>query len=274
MTPLEALAATTEGLFNSLAGWTGVSSANAPSDSRPSTSAPLPGSKILLFIRHGQGHHNPRDNLFSLEWVYHTLLTRDSDLTPKGVAQAHEARRQLLESDSLGEVEVVFVSPLSRAIATADLIFSGRGGAGAEATPAAATRAPRLHLCAELTERKWFLCDAGSPKEALLQRHPYLASPPWQGGVDALAEHWWPDTNFERPSELAARTSALTQMLLGRPESVVACVGHGAFFRELIRERLPNATPRYVELTADGRYINRPEWTRPPAAAAAGPGSA
>ena len=130
MTPLEALAATTEGLFNSLAGWTGVSSANAPSDSRPSTSAPLPGSKILLFIRHGQGHHNPRDNLFSLEWVYHTLLTRDSDLTPKGVAQAHEARRQLLESDSLGEVEVVFVSPLSRAIATADLIFSGRGGGG------------------------------------------------------------------------------------------------------------------------------------------------
>lgn len=70
-------------------------------------------SRVLL-IRHGEAEHNAR-------WKLHSD-TRDTLLTQRGEAQALAISSELL----LIEVELLVVSPLSRAIQTAAIVFGTR----------------------------------------------------------------------------------------------------------------------------------------------------
>lgn len=201
-------------------------------------------SKAVLLIRHGQAQHNPRRDP---RWIARTVAFRDSSLTPVGVEQAEEARERLTSNGWVQHLEAVFVSPLSRAVHTAHLIFGD------------APFPPRL-LSPLLTERAWWLCDRGTPKEELAARHPFVVKAPWVG-MEQLERIWWPQ-QIEREEQLAVRTNAFKASLLARKERVVAVVGHGAFFRTLIDgvTHLPNAQPRWAELSADGTLTLRPEW--------------
>lgn len=200
-------------------------------------------SKAVLLIRHGQAQHNPRSDP---QWIARTMLYRDSTLTPTGVQQAEAARERLDATGWIEHLEAVLVSPMTRAVHTTQLIFGERP-------------APPRRLWPMLTERAWFVCDRGSPKEELARNQPYVTRAPWTG-LDELERIWWP-TEIELEEQLAVRVTAVKAALLERTERVLALVGHGAFFRTLIGGvKLPNATPRWAELRADGTLVLRPEW--------------
>ena len=49
-------------------------------------------AKDGYFIRHGEAEHNPpENNPLGVKWLWHSVMTRDSALTPAGVAQAPRA---------------------------------------------------------------------------------------------------------------------------------------------------------------------------------------
>ena len=208
-------------------------------------------SKAVLLIRHGQAQHNPRENPL---WLFNTLVIRDPDLTPKGIEQATAASKLLVARSWLPYLEVCLISPMSRAVHTAKLLFpTAESDADAALLP--------LELCPLLTEHNKLMCDGGSRKNELLPRHPFLTSPPWRAleKLGADDNQWWPHLG-ENEAQLEERVEHFKRELASRPESVICCVGHGAFFRTLAGIKLPNAEPRWAELTADGAFVLRPEW--------------
>ena len=203
-----------------------------------------PSHKAILLIRHGQADHNPTNGP---SWLVNTVLFRDSALTPLGIGQAKAARQLLDQRNWTQHVESVLVSPLSRAIHTAHLVFQQVANL-------------KLELRPMLTERAWFVCDRGSTPEVLVERHPFLAEPPWVG-LSELGSQWWPDY-IEYEEKLKLRVDDFRESLIECPERVIACVGHGAFFRTLLGVHLSNATPRWAELRGDASIVLRPEWDR------------
>lgn len=57
-----------------------------------------------------------------------------------------------------------------------------------------------------------------------------------------------------RLSRMGPRVDAFVQWLLDRPEQRICVVGHSAFFRKMIGDRIGNCEIKYVSLAADGSW--------------------
>tara|TARA_B100000524_G_scaffold225396_1_gene119262 strand:+ start:171 stop:611 length:441 start_codon:yes stop_codon:yes gene_type:complete len=112
-------------------------------------------SKQICLVRHGQAHHNQRNNPLALGFIYY-LFQRDADLTPKGNVQAQSIRHQLRAE----QFDLVVISPLTRTIRTAIHIF-GDG---------TAHDAPKMMLSPLLCERCSFPADFGTPASQVKNR--------------------------------------------------------------------------------------------------------
>ncbi|GAQ10872.1 phosphomutase-like protein 3 [Aspergillus lentulus] len=92
--------------------------------------------KVFFFGRHGEGWHNAAESLYGTPaWnCYWSLLDgngtvtwSDADLTPSGIAQAqtaHDFWASLIARDGMHTPDAYFVSPLTRALRTANITFS------------------------------------------------------------------------------------------------------------------------------------------------------
>lgn len=107
--------------------------------------------------------------------------------------------------------------------------------------------------------------DQGTPKSALLKKHPQVAS--WQG-VDELPEEFWPPRSLHAEEEVAARVLKFKEWLLARPEACLACVGHSAFFRTMtgLEHKLANCEAFWCELRPDGQVVECAALPPPPSA--------
>ena len=129
----------------------------------PGPSTSLTATKRVCLIRHGQGAHNA--SIKNWKQI-------DPPLNEVGLAQA----AKLCETLKAGEIkprefDVVCVSPLTRAMQTAQGGFKG-------------TKVP-FHVTPLLRERMGAPCDAGKPKSELLKLNPEMRG--W-GGIDQLEE--------------------------------------------------------------------------------------
>lgn len=165
----------------------------------------VPKPQKAILVRHGEGHHNVGE-------AYHLL---DPGLTQKGRRQAMALRG----ARALAEAELLVVSPLRRAIETAELVWGH--------SPQLPTVVTPLH-----SERVDEPCDEGSRKSALETQFPFLRE--W-GGWDGLPEHWAPSRREDRHWR-RDRVPAFLAWLRDRPERCIAVVGHGEFFRGLLEE--------------------------------------
>jgi len=155
-----------------------------------------------MLVRHGQGEHNVNKD-YSL---------RDPELTARGRSQAESLRGHV----DLACAELLVVSPLTRAIQTAQVVWGERPPLPVVVTP--------LH-----SERVDEPCDVGRPKAELEAQFPFLRE--W-GGWTELPEHWTlskPEDRFWRRE----RVPAFLAWLRDRPERCIAVVGHGEFFHGL-----------------------------------------
>ena len=176
--------------------------------------------KTILCIRHAESTFNaawradPRDPLHF-----------DARLSAVGEEQVRHARAALLRHP----VELVITSPLTRALQTTVGLFAGHPSA------------PRVEVSAVLRERVENSCDLGRSPAELAADFPSLEF----AHLDGV---WWhaegvPDHRgicVEPVPVVQARVAEFREYLAGRPESVIALVGHGTFMSYLTGRVLAN----------------------------------
>jgi broad specificity phosphatase PhoE len=160
----------------------------------------------------------------------------DARLTPRGQAQAREARERLKGIP----FELVVVSPLTRAIETAAILFGEH------------PNQPRVLVEVLHRECQESSCDVGRAASEIAAEFPHL-------DVGHLPEVWWhAEPGCEvggypvEPRHLFdARVAGFREWLRARPESTIAVVGHGTFFYHLTGTFLENCASVELDLTAE-----------------------
>lgn len=179
----------------------------------------MPDTTILC-IRHGQ-------STFNAAWAANPAdpMLWDARLSELGEAQVRQARASIAEHP----VELVLVSPLTRALQTALGLFDGHPSA------------PAMEVVPLLRERVENSCDVGRSPAALAAEFPALS-------FAHLPQVWWHaegeaderGVHVEPDAVVQARAAAFRIALLARPERVIAVVGHGTFLRHLTGKALAN----------------------------------
>lgn len=174
----------------------------------------------ILCIRHGESTFNAAwaaDPVDPMHW--------DARLTALGRDQVRQAR----ESVARYPVELVLVSPLTRAIQTALGLFREHPSA------------PKFEVVPILRERLENSCDVGRAPAELSAEFPDVH-------FAHLPPVWWhaegePDERgiHVEPEELVQeRAAAFRRSLRERRERTIAVVGHGGFLRHLTGRALAN----------------------------------
>ena len=185
----------------------------------------------IVCIRHGESTFNAAHRATGEDPNH-----RDARLTPRGEAQAKAAQARLRDIP----FELVVVSPLTRAIQTAALLFDGH--------PAE----PRLLVEVLHRECQESSCDVGRATSELAADFPHL-------DVGHLPEIWWhaeegAALTFGLPIEprplFDRRVAGFREWLRARPEKTIAVVGHGTFFYHLTGTFLENCASIELDLDA------------------------
>lgn len=198
-----------------------------------------PGTKKIHLIRHGQGRHNvaqaewlaagrpgePYWTSTDPDWVY-----LDAELTPLGEQQARDLRPRTAGL----RPELLVVSPMRRAIATALLAFEDHVS-GRVAEGAAPWRLPVLALeaCHEHAGRH--TCDKRLPTAELAARYPAVDF----SLLEAPEDPFWGDgSEREALAALARRAADAAAFLLARPERHIAVAAHSTLLAALVNAAL------------------------------------
>ena len=138
----------------------------------------------------------------------------DAPITTLGASQAEQARAKIDQLDLAN----VIVSPFTRTLQTAHLIFGNR-------LPFQVNATVREQLCNS--------CDVGSPPHELAQNYPHL-------DFDHLDDCWWHDgekdhrgISVEPFETLQERTDEFAEFLRRERVHSTAIVTHGNFIRAL-----------------------------------------
>ena len=185
----------------------------------------------IVCIRHGESTFNAAHRETGVDPGH-----RDARLTPRGQAQARDAR------DSLKRIpfELVVVSPLTRAIETAAILFGEHPSR------------PRILVEVLHRECQESSCDVGRAASEIAAEFPHL-------DVGHLPEVWWHadegcamvgDLPVEPRPLFDARVAAFRDWLRARPETTIAVVGHGTFFYHLTGAWLDNCAHVELDLAA------------------------
>lgn len=185
-------------------------------------------AKTVLCIRHGQSTFNAIHPGSGIDPLHY-----DARLSELGHEQVREAREKLRSV----EVDLVIVSPLTRALQTAQGLFSNHPSS------------PAFLVEATHRERVENSCDVGRSPSFLSQEFPGLA-------LGHLPEVWWhhlePDergVSVESIESVQTRVEEFRGLLSRRPERKIAVVGHGTFFYYLTGKWLTNC--EIVELAIE-----------------------
>lgn len=169
--------------------------------------------KIVHLIRHAQGQHNAAVSATGSEEEYKNWAWHDSRLTDIGVGQA-SALRPTMEKHT---IDVVFVSPLSRAIKTGLLAIP-------EGPPFIVEDLLRerigTHPCDKRRSRAEIKADFPSVDVSTLE---YEEDEKWS----EAREPW---------ADVSARAEAVLEKLRARAEARIAVVTHNDFLTALLHE--------------------------------------
>ena len=213
-------------------------------------------AKRLVFIRHAEGWHNKDYNEvegYMERGLGETEKYWDARLTPFGQQQSRDIAPKLQEE--VPGVQLVVVSPLSRAIETAALAFPE----DVQKKPFVSTS-----LC---RERIWtHQCDRRRDRGALERDFPFVDFSQIQEGPDEM----WDSKEIEphvfevephmNSTLCARRATQFLQWLWKRPEDEIAIVSHWVFLKHVfklypeqteLQEDFGNAEYRLVTLARD-----------------------
>lgn len=201
-----------------------------------------PTIKRVTLVRHGEAVHNPRAEArraagCSFQEFLDTMKeddVLDAPLTSKGLDQVQASRASL---DATLTPEVVLVSPLSRAIDTAQIIFPGANWIALD----------------DLRERSgWMLNCKRRSRCELEALYPDID---FRTGLPTEHDELWTE-EIEEWASTSARGYAALEYAWARPERTIAIVCHGGLLDailcmcknvvadEVLRRRFKNAECR------------------------------
>eukprot|EP00462_Mataza_sp_D1_P007663 CAMPEP_0175120004 /NCGR_PEP_ID=MMETSP0087-20121206/381_1 /TAXON_ID=136419 /ORGANISM="Unknown Unknown, Strain D1" /LENGTH=218 /DNA_ID=CAMNT_0016401405 /DNA_START=45 /DNA_END=701 /DNA_ORIENTATION=- len=204
--------------------------------------------KEVYFIRHAESVYNEFKKKPST-WLCcmgcRDPKIYDPALSAKGVEQVKALRQRVLQQGLDKIAEVVFVSPLSRALDTC---------IGAFPPEIAETK---IEVSPDVREVMDTCGDIGQNATDLEQRYEDL-------DFSSLENNWWyfesakgPNIPAKEPKAvLLERQNRFTQMLQSREESVIVVVSHSMFIKTLTGGlfKLPNCGIKKTVLTDAGRF--------------------
>jgi len=204
-------------------------------------------TKTIHFIRHAEGTHNAVNRqagddtpvTFDTEgaWKY-----QDAKLTETGIEQCLTARKELLVHIN---PELVVVSPFTRTLQTAHILFGG----GKSYVPFL------VHdLCAE--RRGKYTCDKRRSKtEIVSEMEPLYQYTGDRIDFDSFGyateeDEIWEETR-EADTSVTDRGIAMMQWLATRPENDIAVVTHSSWLKHLFRAFGEQVAPK------DKKHLHR-----------------
>jgi len=197
--------------------------------------------KVIHTMRHG----TTEMNIYLTKNPYGSMgfkdpLFYDTRLTPQGKAGAQAAASTAKALTP--KPEVLVVSPLTRAMQTADLAFAHYDG------PVLVEPLAR--------ERVWLSSDVGRPPSELREE--------FQGSrytFDHLPDIWWYNGGRRDPKHVVLepedvfeeRVEKFRHWLLQRPERVIAVVAHWGLLMQLTGESYENCEIRSWQMCGEGK---------------------
>lgn len=186
-------------------------------------------SKTIHFVRHAEGTHNEANYAygddtpctFSTEGSWQFM---DARLTDKGIDQCISVRESSLDGV---KPELIVVSPFTRTLQTAHIIFGG-------------SEVP--FLVHSLCQERWgkFTCDKKRTKAEIVAD----MAPVYEATGDSIdfdsfgfpteEDSVWKETR-EPDDECTGRGIAMMQWLATRPEKEIAVVTHSSWLKHLFR---------------------------------------
>lgn len=169
----------------------------------------------------------------------------DTRLTPLGEQQAAELNVQLKTVD-YSHVQLIVVSPLTRALRTAQLVFDG-------------VDVPRI-ACSLCAERVYMSPEVGRPASVLQGEFPEVSfreldpHKPWwfQGDSVALSPEWRPQGSYLVPGEpwgvFKNRLEGFLMFLAVQPETDIAVVCHYGVVHALTGLQMGNCEAKQFDL--------------------------
>jgi broad specificity phosphatase PhoE len=183
--------------------------------------------KTVLCIRHGESTFNAAWRAMAVDPLHF-----DAPLSETGFEQVAHARTRIRDLP----IELVVVSPLTRALQTASRLFADH--------PAR----PPIIVHPLARERVENSCDVGRAPAAIASDFPHI-------DVGDLPSVWWHAQGVadergicvEPIASVERRVADFRSFLEARPERHIAVVGHGTFFFHLTGRMLANC--EMTELT-------------------------
>ena len=196
--------------------------------------------KTVILVRHGKTEMN--EYLASNHWAdekFKDPLLYDTKLSKAGIAGAQLAQVHVEKLEP--KPEVIVSSPLSRAIATAKLVFEHD------------KETPRV-ACVHARERVFHASDHGKPRKELEEVHkdfdfshiPDLHEPWWYVGSENEKKTFG-EVSLEPVDVFEQRMDDLIDWINNRDEDVVALVAHWGVCFSLTGEQFENCEARVFE---------------------------
>lgn len=213
----------------------------APIQNPMFAAAPAAEQEQFAFIRHGEAEHNV---LLRAGKDAEGLEIFDPPLTDKGRRQAEALSRYIQQEDL--QFDVVFVSPLLRAMQTAEVVFTNMGS--------------KVVVCPLLTEtgmdepgndRVGKPCRSGKSKAELQGQFP-----DWDLSALDDRTQWTAKMGAEgytHPDPKEDRVVPFRSYLLDQSSSTdkVAIVGHAAFFQNFVDVKMTSCQMLWKEVSRD-----------------------
>lgn len=208
---------------------------------------PADDQEQFAFIRHGEAEHNV---LFRMGKIEEGVAIFDPPLTDKGRRQA-EALGRYIEQEQL-DFDVIFVSPLLRALQTARIVFGGFPNS-------------RVVCCPLLSEtgmdevgnvRVGQPCRAGqSPNELKTEFHGWDFSQLDDRTV--WVEKGGGSQGWAHPDPKEDRVEPFKEYLLNNTLSTdkVAIVGHAAFFQSFVDVKMTSCQMLWKDVTRENAVL-------------------
>ena len=179
--------------------------------------------KNILCIRHGRAFHNVLSDKIG-EKAFFLKESFDAPLVEEGILQAKELGEN---SKQLKNIDIVFVSPLTRTLQTAENIFEKN----------------QIVRIVALDKMKEFpqgieICNKRRNRIELKEKFKKVDF----SLLDSDSDQMWREDRYEKVEELKERIDEFKKFVMNENDNNIAIVSHNNFLKELLFQNCDDET--------------------------------
>ena len=179
--------------------------------------------KNIICIRHGKAFHNVLSDKIG-EKAFSLKESFDAPLVEEGILQAKELGENLKQ---LMKIDIVFVSPLTRTLQTAENIFEKN----------------KIVRIVALDKMKEFpqgieICNKRRNRIELKEKFKIVDF----SLLDSDSDQMWREDRYEKIEELKQRIKEFKQFIMNENYNNIAIVSHNNFLKELLFQNCGDET--------------------------------